>query len=153
MRCPFCKHEDTQVRDSRSSEDGMTIRRRRVCSECNGRFTTFERIQIRDLFVIKKDGQRKAFDRDKLIRSLNLALRKRHSDPDFIEKIANEIIARLEATGESEIDSSLIGEMVMSKLSQIDQVAYVRFASVYRDFKETGDFQKFVTDLAQKNDS
>ena len=132
MRCPFCSNEDTQVRDSRPTEDNTSIRRRRVCEQCGSRFTTFERIQLRDLVVIKKNNQRDPFDRDKMHRSLSLALRKRNVDQEKIEKIVNAIVRRLENSGESEIKSNLIGEYIMEALSNLDQVAYVRFASVYK---------------------
>lgn len=144
MRCPFCGEDDTQVKDSRASEDGSTIRRRRLCTSCGSRFTTFERIQLRDLIVIKRNGKKIPFDRDKLSKSINMALRKRQTDEDAIERALNSIVRQLESHGDSEIPSKLIGELVMNALAQIDQVGYIRFASVYRDFREAGDFGKFV---------
>jgi transcriptional repressor NrdR len=147
MKCPFCSHADTQVKDSRPSEDGLTIRRRRFCAACNSRFTTFERVQLRELTVIKKNGERRIFDRDKLSRAVHVAVRKRPVQGDDVERLVNSIVQRLESTGESEIDSSLIGEMVMEGLKDLDSVAYIRFASVYRNFREARDFEKFVGDL------
>jgi transcriptional repressor NrdR len=144
MRCPFCQNEDTQVKDSRPTEDGAAIRRRRQCDNCGSRFTTFERVQLRDLTVIKRSGRRAPFDRDKLARSVTIALRKRPVDPDQVEKMISNIVRRLERQGESEVQSEAIGEMVMAELSQIDPVAYVRYASVYRDFRETSDFADFI---------
>jgi len=150
MRCPFCSNEDTQVRDSRPTEENTSIRRRRVCEQCGSRFTTFERIQLRDLVVIKKNSQRDPFDRDKMFRSLSLALRKRNVDQEKIEKIVNAIVRRLENSGESEIKSNLIGEYIMEALSNLDQVAYVRFASVYKNFREAKDFEEFLGNLDDK---
>lgn len=147
MRCPFCGHEDTQVKDSRPTEDNATIRRRRFCPACGSRFTTFERVQLRELTVVKKSGEKSPFDREKLMRSLQIALRKRPVDPDRIERIVNGIQRRLESLGESEIPSKVIGEMVMDVLADLDQVAYVRFASVYRNFREAKDFEDFVGKL------
>ncbi|MDC0456722.1 transcriptional regulator NrdR [Alphaproteobacteria bacterium] len=144
MRCPFCSEEDTQVKDSRASEDGSSIRRRRLCTNCGSRFTTFERIQLRDLVVIKRNGKKKPFDRDKLSKSLLMALRKRQTDDDAIERSINGIVRQLESRGENDIPSKLIGECVMNALAQIDNVAYIRYASVYRNFREAGDFSKFV---------
>jgi len=144
MRCPFCGHEDTQVKDSRPTEDNSAIRRRRFCPACGSRFTTFERVQLRELIVVKKTGKRSPFDRDKLARSLQLALRKRPVDSDRLERVVNSIVRRLESMGESEIPSSVIGELVMEALANLDQVAYVRFASVYRNFREAKDFGDFV---------
>jgi transcriptional repressor NrdR len=144
MRCPFCGHDDTQVKDSRPTEDGAAIRRRRFCPACGQRFTTVERTQLRELTVVKSDGRRVAFDRDKLARSIRIALRKRPVDDDKIERIANSIQRQLETSGESEIPSKMIGEMVMDVLRDLDPVAYVRFASVYRDFREAKDFERFV---------
>ncbi len=146
MRCPFCAHDDTQVKDSRPAEDNSTIRRRRYCANCGARFTTFERVQLRELRVIKKNGQRERFDRDKLSRSMNTALRKRPVDPDRIERVVNGIVRRLESSGESDIQCENIGELVMEALATLDQVAYVRFASVYRNFREARDFEEFITD-------
>ena len=131
MRCPFCSNEDSQVKDSRPTEDNTAIRRRRICDQCGSRFTTFERIQLRDLIVLKNNGQKEIFDRDKMFRAISLALRKRTVDQDKIEKIVNAIVRKLENSGETEIKSSLIGEYIMDALSHLDQVAYVRFASVY----------------------
>ena len=144
MRCPFCSEEDTQVKDSRASEDGSSIRRRRLCTNCGSRFTTFERIQLRDLFVIKRNGKKSPFDRDKLSKSLLMALRKRQTDDDAIERAINGIVRQLESRGDNDIPSKLIGELVMNALAQIDNVAYIRYASVYRNFREAGDFGKFV---------
>lgn len=150
MHCPFCGHDDTQVKDSRPCEEGATIRRRRVCAVCNARFTTFERVQFRELFVIKKNGERRPFDRDKLTRSISMATRKRSITPEQIELIVNNIVRELEGAEDAEIPTALIGEMVMEALSQLDQVAYVRFASVYRDFCETKDFEQFIRQLKAK---
>ena len=144
MRCPFCGEEDTQVKDSRAGEDGATIRRRRLCTSCGSRFTTFERIQLRDLVVIKRNGKKTQFDRDKLTKSMLMALRKRQIDDDAIERALNGIVRQLESNGENDINSKLIGELVMNALAQIDNVAYIRYASVYRNFREAGDFEKFV---------
>ena len=144
MRCPFCGEEDTQVKDSRASEDGSSIRRRRLCSSCGSRFTTFERIQLRDLIVIKRNGKKSPFDRDKLSKSLLMALRKRQTDDDAIERAINGIVRQLESRGDNDIHSNLIGELVMNALAQIDNVAYIRYASVYRNFREASDFGKFV---------
>ena len=147
MRCPFCGHEDTQVKDSRPTEDNTAIRRRRYCPSCGARFTTFERIQLRELTVIKKNGQRAPFDRDKLARSIAIATRKRPVDPERVERLINSIVRRLESAGESEVTSEMIGELVMEGLHAIDSVAYVRFASVYRNFREAKDFEDFVGKL------
>ncbi len=147
MRCPFCGSEDTQVKDSRPTEDSTAIRRRRHCVACGSRFTTFERVQLRDLTVTKKQGARVPFDREKLARSISVALRKRQVEPDRIERIVNGIQRRLESFGEPDIPSSVIGEMVMDALASLDQVAYVRFASVYRNFREAKDFENFVGEL------
>ena len=152
MRCPFCGHEDTQVKDSRPTEDNSAIRRRRFCPACGSRFTTFERVQLRELVVVKKTGKRAPFDRDKLARSLQLALRKRPIDAERLERVVNSIVRRLESMGESEIPSSVIGEMVMESLANLDQVAYVRFASVYRNFREAKDFGEFVGRISADND-
>lgn len=146
MRCPFCGHDDTQVKDSRPTEDNSAIRRRRFCTGCGARFTTFERVQLRELTVLKKSGQREVFDRDKLARSMMIALRKRPVDPDRVDRVINGIVRRLESAGESEIRGEAIGELVMEALSALDQVAYVRFASVYRNFREAKDFETFITD-------
>jgi|TARA_A100001015_G_scaffold311275_1_gene414217 transcriptional repressor NrdR len=144
MRCPFCGKEDTQVKDSRASEDGATIRRRRSCTSCGSRFTTFERIQLRDLIVVKRNGKKIAFDRDKLLKSMLMALRKRQTNDDAIERAVNGIVRQLEASGDNEIQSKFIGELVMNALAEIDNVAYIRYASVYRNFREASDFGKFV---------
>jgi transcriptional repressor NrdR len=148
MRCPFCGHTDTQVKDSRPSEDNAAIRRRRFCPDCGSRFTTFERVQLRELTVVKKNGEKMPFDRDKLTRSLTIALRKRPVDEDRVERIVNSIQRRLETLGESEIPTKVIGEMVMDHLAELDKVAYVRFASVYRNFREAKDFEDFVGKLS-----
>ena len=152
MRCPFCHHDDTQVKDSRPAEENATIRRRRFCPECSSRFTTFERVQLRELSVTKNDGDKMPFDREKLLRSLMIALRKRPVNEDRIERIANGIQRRLETLGENEIPTKVIGEMVMEALSELDQVAFVRFASVYRNFREAKDFEAFVGKLGSDND-
>ena len=148
MRCPFCGHGDTQVKDSRPTEDNSAIRRRRYCPDCASRFTTFERVQLRELAVIKKNGEKSPFDRDKLMKSLSIALRKRPVEDERIERIVNSIQRRLETLGESEIPTKVIGEMVMDHLANLDQVAYVRFASVYRNFREAKDFEEFVGRLS-----
>jgi transcriptional repressor NrdR len=150
MRCPFCGAEDTQVKDSRPAEDGSAIRRRRSCPACNSRFTTFERVQLRELTVIKSDGQREPFDRDKLARSIRVALRKRPVDEDRIERIVNGIQRKLETEAEAEVTSRQIGEIVMESLKDVDQVAYVRFASVYRNFNEAKDFREFLGAMDKK---
>ncbi len=147
MRCPFCGHDDTQVKDSRPAEENAAIRRRRACPDCGSRFTTFERVQLRELSVLKKNGQRAPFDRDKLLRSILIATRRRPVDPERIDRIVNGIQRRLESSGENEVPSTAIGEMVMDALSGLDQVAYVRFASVYRNFREAKDFEAFVEQL------
>ena len=147
MRCPYCNDEDTQVKDSRPTEDNSVIRRRRSCPQCAARFTTFERVQLRDLMVKKRDGKRVEFDRDKLARSILIAFRKRPIEDERIEKMITGLVRRLESSGDSEILSIDIGEMVMDTLSEIDQVAYVRFASVYRNIREARDFEKFVGGL------
>ncbi len=152
MRCPFCGSDDTQVKDSRPTEDNTAIRRRRHCIACESRFTTFERVQLRDLMVVKKSGSRATFDREKLLRSISIALRKRPVEPDRIERIVNGIQRRLESRGETDIQSNVIGEMVMDALAGLDQVAYVRFASVYRNFREAKDFENFVERLGGEND-
>ena len=149
MRCPFCGHEDTQVKDSRPADDGAAIRRRRLCGNCGQRFTTVERVQLRDLTVAKADGRRVAFDRDKLARSIRIALRKRPIGEERVERIVNGIVRQLEASGDSEVPSHQIGELVMETLKEVDAVAYVRFASVYRDFREARDFEAFLGSLEQ----
>ena len=150
MKCPFCGHADTQVKDSRPSEDGLAIRRRRYCPECNSRFTTFERVQLRELTVLKKNGERRIFDRDKLARSIHIALRKRPVGPDQIEQLITRITQRLESLGESEIPTAMVGQIVMEELKTVDSVAYIRFASVYRDFREAKDFEDIVEELGEK---
>lgn len=147
MRCPFCQHDDTQVKDSRPTEDNAAIRRRRVCPACGARFTTFERVQLRDLIVIKKSGRRLPFDRDKLMRSIQHAIRKRPVEPERVERMVNGIVRRLESSGETEIPSSTIGELVMQGLANLDTVAYVRFASVYKNFREAKDFEELLGQL------
>ena len=144
MKCPFCGNDDTQVKDSRPTEDNSAIRRRRLCGNCGARFTTFERVQLRELTVVKKNGVREPFDRDKLIRSMQVSLRKRNIEMERVERVVNSIVRRLESSGESEIPAQTIGEMVMEALLQLDQVAYVRFASVYRNFREAKDFSEFI---------
>jgi transcriptional repressor NrdR len=144
MRCPFCGDPDTQVKDSRPAEEGNAIRRRRLCGHCGARFTTFERVQLRELSVLKKGGRRAPFDRDKLMRSVLLAVQKRNLPPERIEQMVSGIVRRLESTGETDIESKTIGEYVMEALRETDQVAYVRYASVYRDFHEVGDFRDFI---------
>ena len=147
MRCPFCNHEDTQVKDSRPSEDGSSIRRRRFCPACNSRFTTFERVQLRELTVVKTNGERKLFDRDKIARSMAIALRKRPVDAEMVEMAINRIVQKLESEGESDIATRRIGSLVMEELKKLDAVAYIRYASVYRDFGEARDFESFVEKL------
>jgi transcriptional repressor NrdR len=144
MRCPFCGHAESQVKDSRPSEDGAAIRRRRLCPECEGRFTTFERVQLRELTIVKRSGRRTPFERDKLARSISIATRKRPVDPDRVERTISAIVRQLESMGETELPSSAIGELVMKHLKSLDDVAYVRYASVYRDFRETQDFARFL---------
>lgn len=144
MRCPFCGHAESQVKDSRPSEDGAAIRRRRLCPVCGGRFTTFERVQLRELTIVKRSGRRTPFDRDKLARSIAIAIRKRPVDPEQVERMISAIVRQLESMGETELPSSAVGELVMKHLKQLDDVAYVRYASVYRDFRETQDFAKFL---------
>ncbi len=149
MRCPFCGHDDAQVKDSRPSEDGTSIRRRRFCGACSQRFTTIERVQLRELVVVKSDARRVPFDRDKLARSIRIALRKRPIQEERIERILNSIVRQLEASGESDIPSKQIGELVMDTLREVDPVAYVRFASVYRNFREAKDFEDFLGSLGE----
>ncbi|MEY4681493.1 MAG: transcriptional regulator NrdR [Alphaproteobacteria bacterium] len=144
MRCPFCGHDETQVKDSRPTDDGSAIRRRRFCPACGSRFTTFERVQLRELTIVKKGGVKQPFDREKIMRSITLAVRKRPVEPERIERVVNGIVRRLESLGESEIPSNVVGEMVMDALASLDPVAYVRFASVYRNFREAKDFEDFV---------
>ena len=146
MRCPFCGHLESQVKDSRPSADGAAIRRRRLCPQCGGRFTTFERVQLRELTIVKRSGRRSPFDRDKLARSIAIATRKRPVDADRVERMVSGITRQLESMGETELPSHVVGEMVMKALRSLDEVAYVRYASVYRDFRETEDFAKFLSD-------
>ena len=147
MRCPYCGGLDTQVKDSRPSEDSSSIRRRRACPDCGGRFTTFERVQLRELTVVKKNGRRAPFDRDKLQRSLDVALRKRDVAPERVERMINGVVRQLEAQGDTDIPTGRIGELVMEGLKTLDQIAYVRFASVYRNFQEARDFHAIVGEL------
>ncbi len=147
MRCPFCGSENSQVKDSRPSDENSAIRRRRVCSDCSGRFTTFERVQLRDLVVVKKSGRKVPFNRDKLSRSIEVALRKRPIEPERIERLVTGLVRQLESSGETEISTSDIGELVMAALRDLDPVAYVRFASVYRDFRDASDFQAVVREI------
>jgi transcriptional repressor NrdR len=148
MRCPFCGSSNTQVKDSRPTEDNTAIRRRRVCLDCSGRFTTFERVQLRELTVVKKSGRRVPFDRDKLMRSVQVALRKRPVEPERIERMVSGIVRRLESMGENEISSEVVGKLVMEGLRGLDDVAYVRFASVYRNFREAKDFEDLLGQLS-----
>jgi len=147
MKCPFCGFLDTQVKDSRITDDNTCIRRRRECPECGSRFTTFERVQLRELTVVKKNGEKARFDRDKLARSIQLAVRKRPVTPERVEKIVNSIQRQLESSGEAEISSKVIGEYAMEALANLDNVAYIRFASVYKDFCEASDFEEFVAKI------
>jgi transcriptional repressor NrdR len=148
MRCPYCGNPDTQVKDSRPSEDNTAIRRRRVCPDCGGRFTTFERVQLRELTVIKRNGRRVPFDRDKLLRSVLVALRKRTVDPERVERMVNGIVRQLESSGESDVPSEAIGQLAMEGLRNLDEVAYVRFASVYKNFNGAEDFKNALGELA-----
>ena len=152
MRCPYCMNADTQVKDSRPTEDNTVIRRRRVCPDCGGRFTTFERIQLRELTIIKNTGRKVPFDRDKLMRSVQVALRKRPVEPERIERMVSGIVRRLENLGESEVPAKLVGELVMEGLFALDQVGYVRFASVYRNFREAKDFEEFLGEMSIQSD-
>jgi len=147
MRCPFCGHDDTQVKDSRPTEDNSAIRRRRFCPSCGARFTTFERVQLRELVVVKAGGAREPFDREKLLRSMRIALRKRPVDADRVDRVVNSLVRQLESSGETEIPSKQVGEMVMQALLHLDQVAYIRYASVYKDFREVSDFNEIVGSL------
>ncbi len=147
MRCPFCGNRDTQVKDSRPAEDHVAIRRRRYCPSCAGRFTTYERVQLRDLVVIKSNGRREAFERDKLERSIRIALQKRPIEHERVDQMISGVVRRLESMGETDIASKIIGEIVMESLARVDTVAYVRFASVYKNFQEADDFDKFVSEL------
>ena len=146
MRCPFCSSEDTQVKDSRQAEDNSAVRRRRQCGSCGARFTTFERVQLRDLTVLKKSGRRTPFERDKLARSVLIALQKRPVKPDQVEQMISGVVRQLEAGGSSDVESDRIGELVMEGLSSLDKIAYVRYASVYKDFRATEDFASFITE-------
>ncbi|MGD9805817.1 MAG: transcriptional regulator NrdR [Hyphomicrobiaceae bacterium] len=148
MRCPYCSGENTQVKDSRPTEENTSIRRRRVCPDCGGRFTTFERVQLREILIIKRSGRRMPFDRDKLARSIEVALRKRPVDSERVERMISGIVRQLESMGETELPSSVIGGLVMEALRGLDAVAYVRFASVYRDFREAADFQEVLGEIA-----
>jgi transcriptional repressor NrdR len=148
MRCPSCSSLDTQVKDSRPTEDSAAIRRRRVCLSCNFRFTTFERVQLRELLIIKRNGRRVPFDRDKLARSIQISLRKRNVDPERVEQTVSKIVRELESLGESEVSSETIGEIAMEHLRTLDDVAYVRFASVYRNFREAKDFEAVLDELS-----
>ncbi|MDG1208198.1 MAG: transcriptional regulator NrdR [Paracoccaceae bacterium] len=150
MRCPFCGDTETQVKDSRPAEDHVTIRRRRFCQACGGRFTTYERVQLRDLTVLKKNGRRESFDRDKLARSIRIALQKRPIEGERVDQMISGIVRRLESMGDSDVRSESIGEIVMETLARIDTVAYVRFASVYKNFQEADDFEDFVAELRPK---
>ena len=150
MRCPYCGSLDTQVKDSRPTDDSASIRRRRVCPDCGGRFTTFERVQLRELTVVKKSGRRAPFDRDKLARSVQVALRKRPVDPERVDRMINGLVRQLESQGEAEIPSDKIGELVMAGLKPLDEVAYVRFASVYRNFREARDFGPLLDELSSE---
>lgn len=153
MRCPFCGELESQVKDSRPSEDGSSIRRRRLCPQCGGRFTTFERVQLRELTIIKRSGRRAPFDREKLVRSISIATRKRPLDQERVERVVNAIVRQLESLGETELPSTVIGEMVMKALKALDDVAYVRYASVYRDFRKTEDFAQFLSDEGLADES
>jgi transcriptional repressor NrdR len=148
MRCPYCASENSQVKDSRPTEEGAAIRRRRICPDCGGRFTTFERVQLRELVVVKRSGRRVAFDREKLSRSIDLAVRKRPVADERIERMLTGVVRQLESMGETEVTSSVIGELVMEGLRSLDPVAYVRFASVYRDFREAADFHEVLGEIA-----
>lgn len=148
MRCPYCSNEDTQVKDSRPTEDNTAIRRRRFCTACGGRFTTFERVQLRELTIVKANNRRVPFDRDKLMRSVQVAMRKRPVEQERIERMVSGIVRRLESMGETEIPSSVVGRLVMEGLSSLDAVAYVRFASVYKNFREAKDFEEFLGELS-----
>jgi transcriptional repressor NrdR len=148
MRCPFCGSENSQVKDSRPSDENSAIRRRRVCSDCGARFTTFERVQLRELIVVKRSGRKVPFDREKLSRSISVALRKRPIEPERIDRLVTSLVRQLESFGENEITSAEIGELVIAALRELDPVAYVRFASVYRDFRDAADFHAVLRELA-----
>lgn len=152
MRCPFCNAEDTQVKDSRPSDDKFSVRRRRFCDKCSSRFTTIERIQMRDLIVVKRNGEKRAFDRDKIARSINTALRKRSISQDKVETMVNRLVSYFESLNEEEIQTAVIGEAIMRELSQVDQVAYVRFASVYKEFNTAADFEEFIHNQLRQNE-
>jgi len=152
MRCPYCMNADTQVKDSRPTEENTVIRRRRVCADCGGRFTTFERVQLRELTIVKNTGRKVPFERDKLMRSVQVALRKRPVEAERIERMVSGIVRRLENLGESEIPAKMVGELVMEGLYALDQVAYVRFASVYRNFREAKDFEEFLGEMSGQPD-
>ena len=152
MRCPYCMNADTQVKDSRPTEENTVIRRRRACPDCGGRFTTLERIQLRELTIIKNTGRKVPFERDKLMRSVQVALRKRPVEPERIERMVSGIVRRLENLGESEVPAKLVGELVMEGLYALDQVGYVRFASVYRNFREAKDFEEFLGEMSVQSD-
>jgi transcriptional repressor NrdR len=153
MRCPYCGSLDTQVKDSRPTDDASAIRRRRICPDCGGRFTTFERVQLRELFVVKRSGRRVSFDRDKLQRSVEIALRKRPVEPERVERMLNGIVRQLESMGDGEVPSETVGELVMEGLKGLDDIAYVRFASVYKDFREAKDFEDILGKLAGDDDA
>ena len=153
MRCPYCMNADTQVKDSRPTEENTVIRRRRVCADCGGRFTTFERVQLRELTIVKNTGRKVPFERDKLMRSVQVALRKRPVEAERIERMVSGIVRRLENLGESEIPAKMVGELVMEGLYALDQVAYVRFASVYRNFREAKDFEEFLGEMSGSTES
>ena len=149
MRCPYCAGENTQVKDSRPTEENTSIRRRRICPDCDGRFTTFERVQLREMVVVKRSGRKVAFEREKLSKSIEIALRKRPVDPERVERMVSGLVRRLESSGETELQSTTIGEMVMDALRGLDPVAYVRFASVYRDFRDAAAFADVLGDIAR----
>jgi transcriptional repressor NrdR len=153
MRCPYCAGENTQVKDSRPTEESAAIRRRRVCPDCGGRFTTFERVQLRELVVVKRSGRKVPFERDKLLKSVAVALRKRPIETERIERLVSGLVRQLESSGETEIASARIGELVMEALRGLDPVAYVRFASVYRDFREAADFQEVLGEIAAEGEA
>lgn len=152
MRCPFCSSDNTQVKDSRPGEDNTAIRRRRICTDCGGRFTTFERVQLRELTVVKRSGRRVPFDRDKLTRSVQVALRKRNVDPERVDRLVSGIVRQLESSGEAEVASDQVGHLIMERLKELDDVAYVRFASVYRNFREAKDFAALLGELSREDD-
>jgi len=153
VRCPFCGSDDTAVKDSRSAEDNNAVRRRRLCNNCGARFTTFERAQLRDIIVVKRNGKRVLFDREKIVRTVNLALRKRPVNEEQIDQMVSSIVRQVESAGEAEIESSRVGDMVMEALKAIDPVGYVRYASVYKDFTDPGDFAKFIEESALRDEA